>query len=467
MKRKSMQGHVAIDNFAIPRSTTPAPLAKLRPKPDNAIFEVILLPLLVPFLAWLMGREDLFFLQTPFPWMLLVPTLTASRYGTRYGLLSLLVMSSLSLLYVLIFNPALLTTASQILVGSLLVVLVIGEMIQYWGNRTEKQAKELEGYRLSASQSEQALQLLHISYSQLEEDLVAENQSLANSLRLLDASVSHATVNNQAEALNIAVSKMQEILTHYPWLEAAAFYRMGNDGQLHRNNMGSIGLIAMDTYKDPLILEAIRCKQAVSVKNTQLIEKHQLNTKLQAAIPLIDSNGRLWGVMAIARMANSAMTQQNLNLLALLCNYVSNLLDNTKRPASNARILIQEMYTALNVVLNKVKTATLITMTIRNTDESTEYQDYFAAKVRGANRIWRLHRQESTTLVILLPLFNTEDFQQFQTNLAAGFIKRFGKEFSAAGISLKVNPIRHQIKREDLQKYLVSLGKFDDARLIR
>ena len=462
-----MQGHVVVENFSIPRASNSTPIAQLRPKPENAIFEVILLPLLVPFLAWLMGREDLFFLQTPFPWMLLVPTLTASRYGTRYGLLSLLVMSSLSLLYVIVFNPALLTTVSQILVGSLLVVLVIGEMIQYWGNRTEKQAKELEGYRRSASESDQALQLLHISYSQLEEDLVAENQSLANSLRLLDTSITRANENNKVEALNVAIKKMQEILAHYPWLEAAAFYRMDKQGQLHQNSLGSIGLMSMDAYKDPLVREAVHCKQAVSIKNSQLIQQQQLNTKLQAAIPLLDSNGKLWGVMAVARMSSSAMTQQNLNLLALLCNYVSNLLDNTKHPIGNAKRLLQEMYTALNVVLNSVRTATLITMTIRTTDDSAEYKDYFIAKVRGANRIWRLQRQESTTLVILLPLFNTQDSKQFQENLASSFTKRFGKDFSNAGISLKFNPIRNQIQRTELHKYLVSLGKFDDARLIR
>ncbi len=451
----------------MPRSTPPAPLAKLRPKPETAIFEVILLPLLVPFIAWLMGRDDLFFLQTPFPWMILIPILTASRYGTLYGLLSLLVMSSLSSLYVLIFDPAQLKTISQILVGSLLVVLIIGEMIQYWGNRVEKQAKALADYRLSASQSEQALQLLHISYSQLEEDLVAESQSLANSLRLMDTAINHVHAGNKAQALSVAVKKMQEILTQYPWLEAAAFYRMANNNELHPDSLGAIGLIALDTYQDPLVKEAIRCKQGVSVRHTQLTDNIQLNTKLQAAIPMIDGNGKLWGVMAIARMANSAITQQNLNLLALLCGYVGNLLSNATQPSSNAKVLMQDMHTAISVVLNRVKTATLITLSIRNTEHSSEYDDYFIAKVRGANRIWCLQRQESTTLVILLPLLNAQNIEQFQSNLASGFIRRFGKEFATAGISLKFNPIHHQIQRTALQKYLVSLGKFSDARLIR
>ncbi|RVU84213.1 hypothetical protein EOL70_12055 [Leucothrix sargassi] len=465
MKRKSMQGHVAIDNFALPRSQSET-LAPLRPKPENAVFEVILLPLLVPFLAWLMGREDLFFLETPFPWMLLVPTLTASRYGTRYGLLSLTVMSSLSLLYAIVFQPSILMPLSQILVGSLLVVLVIGEMIQYWGNRTQQQAKELEGYRLSASQSEQALQLLHISYSQLEEDLVAVNQSLAGSLRLLDTSIRQHGSTDRSQVLKHAIDKMQDILKQYPWLEAAAFYRI-SDGQIHQNRLGSIGNVPANTHMDPLLLEAVRCKQAVSIKHDQLIQKRRVNTNLHAAIPLIDSNGKLWGVMAVSRMANAAMTQQNLNLLALLCNYVSNLLDNSKRPVTNAKQLFQEMFTALNVVLNTVKTATLITLNVPNTDDSSDYNDYFVAKVRSANRIWRLERKTTTTFVILLPLFNTESFKEFHTGLSTNFKKRFGKDLSQVGITLKYNNVRKPVKPQELQRYLANLGKFEDARLIR
>ena len=465
-----MQGHVAIDQFALPRKNPPVVLEKLRPTPDAAILEVVLLPLLVPFVAWLMGRQDLFFLETAFPWMLLVPTLTASRYGSRYGLLSLLVMSSLSLLYVLVYQPALLTTVSQILVGSLLVVLVIGEMIQYWGKRTTQQAEEVEKYRQSASQSEQALQLLHISYSQLEEDLVSVNQSLASSLRLLDTSINQAQTpegTDSGRAIKIAVQKMQEILKQYSWLEAAAFYRVNSSGKLHAKDIGSIGSMKPGMHQDPLVKEALRCKQAVSIKHDQLMQNRQLNTNLHAAIPLLDSKGTVWGVMAVAKMAPASLTQQNLNLLALLCNYVANLLDNSKRPATSAKLLLQEMYTALNVVLNTVKTATLITMEVKSSAETDEYKDYFVNKVRGANRIWSLQRNGSATLIMLLPMFNSQDYEQFESSLSSTFKKRFGKELPEAGITMTFNHIRHQMPRSALQNYLVSLGKFDNARLIR
>ena len=467
MKKKSMQGQVTLNNFTPPFDATNS-LSQLRPKSDNAIIEVVLLPMLVPIMGWLTGREDIFFLSSAFPWMLLAPTLTTSRYGIRYGLLSLLVTTCLSTLHALVFQPFQLTSLAQILVGSLVIILVIGEVIQYWGQRNQQQAKKLEEYRSSACQSEQALQLLHISYSQLEEDLVAQNRSLAGSLRLLDTSV-HQTediVDNKV-ALKLAIHKMKDILAQYPWLKAATFYRVDQQKQLHPQSLGSIGEIPTATHKDPLLLEAVRSGKAVSIKHSQLIQKRQLNTGLKAAIPMLDSSGTLWGVMAVVTIDSNALTQQNLNLLALLCNYVANLLDNRKRPKSSAKRLMQEMHIAVNVVLNSVRTATLITVEVQNGSDSTEYKEYFIAKVRSANRVWRLKRQNSTVLIILLPLFNEQSFVEFQSTLATAFIKRFGKDLPQSGITLKYSIIRNQIKGTELQKYLISLGKFDHANLIR
>lgn len=462
-----MKGHVAVNHFTL-HSDTSATLAQLRPKSDSAIFEIVLLPILVPLLGWLMGRSDVFFLESAFPWMLLVPTLTTSRYGTRSGLLSLTVMACLSILYALVAQPALLTATAQILVGSLMVVLVIGEVIQYWGKRNQQQAEALEEYRKSASQSEQALQLLHISYSQLEEDLVVSNRSLAGSLRLLDSSIHQTTeMSDRKIALKLAIHKMKEILDQYAWLESAAFYRVDQQQHIHPQSLGSIGNIPNTTYNDPLLLEAVRSGKAISIKHDESMQMRQLNTQLKAAIPMVDSSGTLWGVLAVADIDNKALTQQNLNLLALLCNYIANLLDNTKHPKSCAKRLMQEMHSALNVVLNTVKTATLITLEIRHDADSAEYKDYFIAKVRGANRVWRLKHKHSTTLIVLLPLFNEQNFKEFQDLLASNFVKRFGKDLSQAGITLKYSHIRHQIKREQLQKYLISLGKFEHASLIR
>jgi hypothetical protein len=66
-----------------------------------------------------------------------------------------------------------------------------------------------------------------------------------------------------------------------------------------------------------------------------------------------------------------------------------------------------------------------------------------------------------------LPLFNEQNFKEFQNTQATNFSKRFGKNFSDVGITMRYSHIRHEVKRADLQKYLVNLGKFEHASLIR
>ena len=306
------------------------------------------------------------------------------------------------------------------------------------------------------------------SLKELEEDLVSQNRSLSGSLRLLDTSIhqSAGTTDNKV-ALKLATQKMKDILNQYPWLEAAAFYSVDQQNQLHPHSLGSIGEVPAGTYKDPLLIEAVRLEKAISIKHDRLIQSRQLNTRLKAAIPMLDSNGVLWGVLAVAEMDSKALTQQNLNLLALLCNYAANLLDNSRRPKTSAKHLMQEMHSALNLVLNTVKSATLITMEVQSSADSNEYKNYFITKVRGANRIWRLKRKDRTTLIILLPMFNDQSFKEFQGKQEASFATRYGKSFAQAGITIKYSHIRNQVQRPELQKYLVSLGKFDHASLIR
>jgi hypothetical protein len=96
-------------------------------------------------------------------------------------------------------------------------------------------------------------------------------------------------------------------------------------------------------------------------------------------------------------MTSSAFIQQNLNLLALLCSYIANLLSNAQHSIPDSKRLVTEISTALDVVLNAVKSVTLMTVEIPPSDNQQEYQNFFASKVRGANRIWRLQKNYGVT----------------------------------------------------------------------
>lgn len=429
-----------------------------------ALLEALLLPITIPVFVWLLGGLDVFFLQTAFPWLILIPILAASRYGTWYGLLSLFVFSLFCLLYVTQFQLYLLHNTIQILVGSLLLVVFVGEITQRWKKRNQQQREQLKDCRQSTSQSEQALQLLHISYSQLEEEMVTTTQSLAGSLRLLEISLEQP--RGRKERLLLAIRKMQSILQQYEWLEAAAFYHINKEGFVKSTPIGAIGVIPNDLHNDPLIAEVIKSKKSIRL-NQKTSSLDFTDSQLQAAIPLIDNSQHLWGVLAVNRITSSAFIQQNLNLLALLSSYVANLLSNAQRPISGEKLLFSEISTAVDVVLNTVKSVTLMTVKIPPSSQEQEYQTFFAGKVRGANRIWRLQKKQGITVIILLPLFNADNTSQWQKNLENTFIKQLGSDFNESNIKFSSLHFHKKAKQSTLKNYLNNISEFDHAHLIR
>ncbi len=422
------------------------------------------MPIIIPALVWLFGREDVFFLQAAFPWLILIPILTASRYGTWYGLLSLFIFSLLCLFYVTQFQADLFENAIQMLAGILLLVVLVGEITQRWKKRHIQQMEQLKECKQSTNQSEQALQLLHISYSQLEEEMVTTIQSLASSLRLLEISLEQP--RGRKERLILAISKMRNILQQYEWLEAAAFYHINKEGVIRPTPIGVIGVIPNDLHNDPLIKEVIKSKKSIRFKQ-KTSSTNFINSQLQAVIPLIDHNRHLWGVLAIKHMTSSTFIQQNLNLLALLGSYIANLLSNAQHPIAGKKLLFSEISTAVNIVLNTVKSVTLMTVKIPSSSQEQDYQAFFAGKVRGANRIWRLQKKQGISVIILLPLFNADNAIQWQQNLENTFIKQFGVNFSKAKIEFKPLHFRKKADQEALKNYLNPISEFNYAHLIR
>ena len=429
--------------------------------------EIILLPIIIPLTILSFGIKDIFLLEKAFPWLILIPTLAASRYGTWYGLLSLSIFSLFCLVYVSIFQPSLFTSAIQILSGGLVLVVFIGEMTQRWKQRNKLQIKQLKECRLNSNQSEKALQLLHISYSYLEEELITTTQSLSNSLRLIDISINQKS-QNKKDRLQLAANKMKQILQQYEWLESAAFYYVNNKGKINSKALCHIGVITPNLHLSPLLSKVIDSKKSISI-NHNLSYKETINNpqQLQAGIPLLDENNHLWGVLAIARITPSIFMQQNLNLLSLLCAYVANLLSNVQRPLTNSEQLILDISASANIVFNKVKSLTLSSIEIQASSRENDYQNFFISKIRGANRCWQLQNNHKKELIIMLPLLKETHIPHWSIKLEATFKKQFGVSFEQANIKLSSTYFNKEKAHISLKKYLSNISEFDYARLIR
>ena len=406
----------------------------------NKVIEAVLLPLVIPVLLFIFNANDIFLLETEFPWLIIVPIVIAARYGTWLGLLSLFVLALASLFYTFFYHEDLFNRAFNILAGDALIVVFVGEMLQFWKQQfTETVQQKSESDRFN-DKVEQELQILHIAYSQLEENLVTTTQSVSDSLRLLEVSL-QPSLDAKLQT-KLAINKLHKILRQYQWLEESVFYYVNEDGVINPVPLASKARFVKDLHKDILVSKVIETKRAVVSNKKRNTVGNIGNSKLQAAIPLIDSQQRLWGVMAVIRMTPSIFTQQNLNLLSLLCSYVANLLSASLQPVTSAKSLHLETSTAIDIVLNSVRSVFFIRIHIPLTKGHNGYKAFFVNKIKGISRIWQLQKKDEIVLVILVPLFKKSTASIWQKQLETSFVKQFGKTPGQANIKISIQQLK-------------------------
>jgi len=413
----------------------------------NKLLESTLLPLVIPVLLWVLGVEDIFLLKTAFPWLIVVPVIIAARYGTWFGLLSLFVFAIASLSYTFLYQNDVFNRVFNILAGNLLIVIFVGEMLHYWKHKYNVTEQQILACDQDNEKISQELQLLHVAYSQLEENLVTTTRSVSNSLRLLEVSLQPAL--DKKLQTKLAITKLHEILDEYQWLEESVFFYVNDEGVINPVPLASKARFLKDLHKDILVSKAIESKRAVISKENKkfLIDKD--NSQLQAVIPLIDSRQHLWGVMAIVRMTPTIFKQQNLNLLSLLCSYVANLLSASERSITSAESLYNETSTAINIVLNSVKSVFFIRIHIPFNADHDRHKAFFVNKIKGISRIWQLQKKEEMVLVVLVPLFKRSTASIWQDQLEKSFVKQFSKYPRKANIKIFIKQFQKNVSRNN------------------
>jgi len=408
----------------------------------NPFLEAILLPLIIPALLWLVGSQDILLLQTAFPWLILIPTIIAARYGTWYALLSLSIFTILSIAYTFFSYDNLFDKNLQVLAGNLLVVIFVGEMLHYWKQKYNNMSQKLLENNQTRDRTEQELQLLHIAYSQLEESFVTTTQSLSKSLRLIELSL-QPPLNNKQQ-FKQAITKLNDVLKEYTWLEESVFYYVDKNNKINPKPLASKNNFLKDLHNDILIHQAIKTKRTVKIKECHSLENRAI-TQLKVVIPLVDSRKHLWGVMAVGRLTPSIFQQQHLNLLNLLCGYIANLLSTLQYPITSAEHLFLETSTGINIVLNSVRSVSLIRITIPLSSEHSKYKEFFNNKINGISRIWQLQKKDGVVLVMLVPLFKKNNASVWQKKLENSFYKQFSVQINEVGIELFIQHFKRKI----------------------
>ncbi|MBF3045129.1 sugar transporter, partial [Pseudomonas aeruginosa] len=196
---------------------------------------------------------------------------------------------------------------------------------------------------------------------------------------------------------------------------------------------------------DLLVRTCLERGELVSVRQDLLERGEQrAHSALQACVPLIDTEGRVLALLAVAQMPFFVFNDRTFSLLAILAGHVADLLQSDPRALRLADVDAQRFSQYLKRSLLDARDHSLpaCLYAFELTDErcGEEVQRLLESSQRGLDVQLRLRNAEGRrVLLVLLPLTSTEGSQGYLQRLRILFAERFGQASELESLGVRIH----------------------------
>ncbi len=275
---------------------------------------------LAPVLGGWLRPGDPFFLEGPFCWPALAVLLVGLRHGLVHGLSGALVLG-LGVVATWKWTGQLEGKAfpAEPCFGLLVLAVVSGEFREVWTRRLTQAERRSEERRVRLERLSRVHHLLRTSHERLEERIASGIPSLGELLTTLNRRL--VAIEGEVP-LRVLGETLLGLAAGYGGVQAAALYGLAEDGWLEVEPVAVLGGCRA-AEEEPLVRECLRSGRLVSVKS---FTEGEEGSRLLVSVPLVDVDGRVWGVLAISEMQFIAFNEDTLRLLAVLGAHVGDLL---------------------------------------------------------------------------------------------------------------------------------------------
>jgi polysaccharide biosynthesis protein PelD len=282
--------------------------------------ETVVVTGLAPALGGWLRPEDPFFLGGPFCWPALAVVVVGLRHGLVHGLGSALALGlGMAAAWKWTSPHAGGTFPAEPCFGLLVLAVVSGEFREVWLRRLTQAERRSEEQRARLERLSRVHHLLRTSHERLEERLAIGAPSLGELLAILNRRLAAAGAEPPLRALG---ETLLGLAMGHGGVQAAALYGLAEDGRLEVEPAAVLGGCRAGE-EDPLVREALRSGRPVSVRS---FAEGAAGSRLLLAVPLVDVEGRVRGVMAVSEMQFISFNDDTLRLLAVLGAHVGDLL---------------------------------------------------------------------------------------------------------------------------------------------
>lgn len=273
-------------------------------------------------LGTFMRPLDPLFLDTSFPWVILIPLLIALRYGVFFSLISigLFLLSGIA-------SYSFSSFPKEIFIGMTIIAILAGQYHETWSiryRRLEESSFYIEE-RLDHLTNQHYL--LKLSHDNLEQTIVTKPVTLRDALLRLRMTMSTQKVQDGYPALK----DFLEILSSYCQVTKASIFLFHNE-RLNPQAIASIGTLNTLQLHDKMVTHALETRKIVHINHSSLNDYHDNNYLIVA--PLLTNShqdNNLIGIVVIEEMPFFALHEESVQMIAILSAYYAESIDISQR----------------------------------------------------------------------------------------------------------------------------------------
>ena len=277
--------------------------------------ETILLPLIFIGIGYLIKPDDPFCLNGPFPWVFIASALIALRYGTLFGITSIIV-TFISLSFYS-HETATLMSHKYYWLGGVILTFVCGEFSAAWFNKICIH-KQLENYiQTKLSNVTNAYYFARLSNDRLQQNLISKPMTLQGAIVEL-----RKDLINTKDVLSPEIAqRLLNLFEQFCSLEKAAIFAFKNN-QFETNPLAYLGENFELNPNDDLIKKSCVGKHKTVYMAVNQLTEFQTSNYLATNI-ISSGDKKILGILVIKEMSFWSLTDETLQSLNILSTYVS------------------------------------------------------------------------------------------------------------------------------------------------
>ncbi len=361
--------------------------------------EVIFITLIYIFIGLYLSPEDPLFIDSKVTFFPLFLTIITLFYGSRHGVLSLMISTTILYFY---YKDEILT----LFLSNLLFILIVGQFFYYWYNKHKKSQDEFEYIMSRFNELSHSFYALKISHNILEKSYTLKPQSLRASID---------TLRDQYLKNRLEYSDFLKLLNREFFVQSSLIAVL---------KRGKFKTLSSTKDGNRVVIDDILVQKALLSTESSYIDKEQFDLKdsrYLAVIPVKDHKDSVTALLAIEKMPFLEFNQNSIINISIIFSYFMDQINISKSIKElgykkiDDEAIFAYHYRTLETLYKRYKRDS--TVIVFKVDDKLIERKLLKSLDRSLRGVDRYYRVDTNSIILLLPFTPKEASENIVNNL--------------------------------------------------